>query len=172
MVASNVDESNQAERSPRAAQFAEQFASVNNEMIACVTQCSDDDWRATCADEGWPVGVVAHHVASVLPAFMQFVDVLASGDALPPRISMDKVNQNNAQHAQDYGDVGKSDVLDLLRTHGPSVVQLLSGLSESQLEHSSTAFGGRELSVAQLVEMVVIGHSRIHLASMQRAIAG
>ncbi len=153
----------------RSTRFAAQFEAVNDDMIALVEGCSDEGWRRICPSEGWSVGVVAHHVASVLPAFHDFVEKIAIGNQLSPRVSLDSVNENNVKHAHDFADVGKVDVLDLLTTHGPRVVRLLQVLSEEQLERTTSAFGGQERSLAQLVEMVVVGHSRMHLASMRAA---
>ncbi len=154
----------------RSARFAAQFEAVNDEMVEVVDGCSDDDWHCICPSEGWSFGVVAHHAASALPAFYDIVEKIAIGDLRTPRISLDVVNENNAKHAQEFASVGKPDVLDLLNTHGPRIVLLLRQLNDEQLERTTDAFGGREFSLAQLVEMVVVGHSRMHLASMRAAL--
>ncbi|MGI8688130.1 MAG: hypothetical protein ACR2M3_06080 [Thermomicrobiales bacterium] len=49
--------------SKRAEELAAQFEAVNDEVIAMVTGCTDEQWRRPCASEGWSVGVVAHHNA-------------------------------------------------------------------------------------------------------------
>ncbi len=151
----------------RAQRYATEFKAVNDEMIDLVESCSDDQWQNICSEEGWSVGVLAHHVASALPAFTRLIGQIATDASLAPRISLDQVNQGNAQHAQDYQNVSKAEVRDLLRTHGPALEQALGDLSDEQLAHTSTAFGGYEMSLAQLTERVFIGHSRIHLASMR-----
>ena len=154
----------------RSERFATQFQDANDEMVAFVERCTAEQWRQACNGEGWPVAVVAHHVASTQPAFIRLVEELASGATLAPRISMDVVDQLNALHAHDYAGVGKEDVLDLLRTSGDSMVRLLRGLTDAQLGVSTTVFGGRERSLAQMIEMIVIGHSRLHLASMRATV--
>ncbi|MGA7670889.1 MAG: DinB family protein [Nitrolancea sp.] len=154
----------------RSARFAAQFEEVNDDMIALVKGCGDEGWRRICPSEGWTMGVVSHHVASGLPAFHDFVRKLSIADPLTPRVSPDVVNESNAKHARAFADVGKTEVLDLLTTHGPRMIRLLQNLNEEQLEQTTTAFGGREFSLAQLVEMVVVGHSRMHLSSMRAAL--
>ena len=49
--------------SKRAEQLAAQFETVNDEVIALVTECTDEQWRQPCASEEWSIGVVAHHNA-------------------------------------------------------------------------------------------------------------
>ena len=49
----------------RAEALAEKFEQTNNDVISMVESASDGQWKAICADEGWSVGVVAHHVAGV-----------------------------------------------------------------------------------------------------------
>jgi uncharacterized damage-inducible protein DinB len=151
-------------------QFARRFRTINEEMIAFVEQCDADAWRRSCAGEGWSVAVVAHHVASVLPAFIEIVEALASGRASASRISMAEVHASNEQHARDYDNVGKEDVLELLRTQGDRMASLLRGLNDQQLSVVTTAFAGQQWTLSQVVELVVIGHSRMHLASMHDAV--
>ena len=156
--------------SARAAQFAAEFAAVNDEIVNLVEHCSEEEWQKPCA-EGWPVAVVAHHVASPLPAFIRIVEDIASGQTLAKRISMDQVNERNGQHAREFSGVSKQEVIDPLRTHGSEVTRVLRALSDAQLNFTTDVFGGREMTLAQMIEMVVIGHSKVHLASMKSAIA-
>jgi uncharacterized damage-inducible protein DinB len=155
----------------RVEEFAAQFETANNEFIATVEGCTDAQWRQPCASEGWSIGVVAHHVAVVYPAFAGIVERLATGVTLPPRSSMDAVHRSNAQHARDYADVGKTETLDALRANGAAVTQRLRSLSDEQLDRIAGVFGDRELSTAQVVEWIVIGHTREHLASIRATIA-
>ena len=36
----------------------------NNEVIAFVEKCSDENWEKVCSGEEWPVGVVVRHIAA------------------------------------------------------------------------------------------------------------
>ncbi len=156
--------------SKQAEQLAAQFEAVNNGVIAAVTGCTDEQWRQPCASEGWPVGVVAHHIAFVHRAFARIIETLAAGETLPPRVSMEVVHRSNAQHARDYAAVGKPETLDALRTNGSAIVQLLRRLDDEQLDRTTTVFGEQERSVAQVVEWIVIGHAGEHLASIRATI--
>jgi uncharacterized damage-inducible protein DinB len=156
---------------PRAEQFAAQFAATNNELFAIVVGCSEDQWQQPCVNDGRSIGVVAHHVATTYPAFKGIIERLASGEILQPRVSMETVHQSNAQHAQDYAAIGTSETLDALRTNGAALTALLQTLDDAQLDRTTTAFGNRELSTAQVVEWIVIGHGQEHLTSIRATIA-
>ncbi len=155
----------------RAEEFAATFEATNNDLIATVEECSDAQWRMPCVDDGRSVGVVAHHVTVVYPDFARILKKLAAGAVLPPRGSMDTVHESNARHAQEYTAVGTRETLDALRQNGTEVAQLLRSLSEEQLDGIAGIFGGRELSTAQVVEWIVIGHSKEHLASIRATVA-
>ncbi len=155
----------------RVEQLAAQFEAVNDELIESVTRCTDEQWRQPSASERWPVGVVAHHVAAVNGGFARFVEKLAAGETYSPTTSMDEIHKSNAQHARDYAEVGKPEVLDALQTNGAAVARALRSLDEEQLGHTAGVFGGQEMTVARVVEYVVVGHTAEHLASIRATIA-
>jgi len=155
----------------RAEQLAALFVAVNDEVIAAVTGCTDAQWRQPCASEDWSVGVVAHHIAVVHRDFVGLLEALTAGKTRSPGSSMEAVHQSNAQHARDYATAGKPETLDALRTNGAAIVQLLRGLRDEQLDRTAGVFGEHEMSVAQVVQWVVIGHAGEHLASLHATIA-
>lgn len=154
----------------RAEQFAAQFEAANNALIDAIRGCSDEDWQKRSASEGWPVGVLAHHVAVSYAPIAGAVKTVADGGVLPPMSLQDQA-ATNAQHAEEYAHVTKQETLDALRRPSEDVAALVRGLSDEQLARTTTAFGGREMSVVQLVEYVVIGHPKQHLASIQIALS-
>lgn len=155
----------------RSERLASEFKEINDELIALVSGCTVEEWKQPSVDEGWPVGVVAHHVASVIPAFIGIVEQVATGATLSLRVSMEEVNEGNARHARDYGGVSQEEVLELLRTNGGRAESVLRGLTDEQLAHTTSAFPAGELSLAEVVERIVIGHSHQHLASLRATLA-
>ena len=71
----------------RAEEYAAQFEAINNEVIALVTECTDEQWRQPCANEERPVGVVAHHIGTVHSDFIRIVERLVSGQTFSPKAS-------------------------------------------------------------------------------------
>jgi hypothetical protein len=155
----------------RAEQYAVQFAAVNDEVVELVTGCTDEQWRLRCADEERSVAVVAHHIADVNAAFTRMVARLASGTTYSPNTSMEEIDRNNAQHARDFAEVGKPEVLELLRTSGSAIEQQLRVLDDARLDQIAGVFGGNELTVAKVIEYVVIGHTAAHLNSIRATVA-
>lgn len=155
----------------RVEQFVKQFEAVNDELITLVEGCTEEQWRGPCVNEGRSVAVVAHHVAVVHGGFTELVDRLAAGKTYSPASSIDDVHETNAQHARDNATVSTSETLDLLRTNGAALAQRLHNISDEQLDRTAGVFGGNELSVAQVVEWVIIGHPASHLASIRATLA-
>ncbi|MCC6629426.1 MAG: DinB family protein [Chloroflexi bacterium] len=154
-----------------AADLIGRFEAVNASLIALITSCPDLRWQAPCADDERSVAVVAHHTATVQQEFIPMVTTLAGGGTYTPASSMDEVHQSNAQHAHDHAANDKPATLALLQASGATIIQLLQGLDAAALGRTAGSFGGHALSVAQVVEYVVIGHAAEHLATLQATLA-
>lgn len=151
--------------------YAERFAALNDEFVAAVAGCGDERWRRPTAAEGWPVAVVAHHVAAVQGAFDRLLGALAAGETFTPTTSMEEVHANNARRAAAPAGVGQAETLALLRAHGAAIEATLRGLDDADLDRPAGTFGGHELTVGQVVERVVLGHVAEHLASLRATLA-
>ena len=147
----------------------ELVAGFNNEFIAFVDNCSDEDWRKVCSGEGWTVGVVAHHVAAGHFGAIDFVRMIVAGEAIP-EITMETIDQMNAQHAKEHANCTREEVLALLRKNGSAFAGYLEGLSEADLVRTGylAAIGG-DVSAQQLIEMVILQLGGEHLDSMKAA---
>ncbi len=153
----------------RAAALAEQFEAANAELIAAVEACSEAGWREPCEGEGRTVGVTAHHVAVGHEGFAGLIGAVVHGQAVPS-ISLEALHEMNARHAREYADVGQRETLDALRGNGAALAGVVRGLSDEQLGRTTTVFGGREMSVVQIIGRVIIGHPRQHLVSIRAAL--
>jgi len=151
--------------------LADRFESANNDVIAAVEGCSDDQWRKTTNSEGWSVGVVAHHIASSHEPVAGLVRLVATGQPLP-NLTMDMIHAGNAQHAQEQANCTREETLALLKSGGEAAASILRGLSDEQLDRAAplALLGGKEVSANQLVEMVMIGHPVQHLESINSAL--
>jgi hypothetical protein len=151
----------------RAEALTKKFEQANGEFTRAVEQCSDASWRSQCQAEGWPVAVAAHHVAGGTAAISGLAQMVAAGQPLPP-LTMEQVDQGNADHATQYANCTKQESLDLLRRNGESAAGMIRGLSDEQLDRTGTLFGG-PMSAQQIIEDVLIGHLTGHLASIRAA---
>lgn len=158
--------------SERAEAFAAAFEQANDAVIAAVEGCSEEQVRTICEGEGWSVAVAAHHLATGHEALAGFVQMLASGQQLPP-ITMEMIHAGNAQHAEEFASVGRDACLAALRTNGAAAAAVVRGLSDEQLDRSApmTFAGGASWSAADLIERVLIGHALEHGASIKATLA-
>ena len=155
--------------SQRTKELVARFTGFNNEFIAFVDNCSDEDWRKVCSGEGWTVGVVAHHVAAGHFGAIDFVRMIVAGEAIP-EITMETIDQMNAQHAKEHANCTREEVLALLRKNGSAFAGYLEGLSEADLARTGyLALIGGDVSAQQLIEMIILQSGGEHFDSMKAA---
>jgi hypothetical protein len=155
--------------SDRSHDLAQQFELASGEFTREVESASSERWRAQCSGEGWSYGVVAHHVASSLPAVTEIVKALANGEPTPP-FSLDLVNQGNAQHARDFANATREETLDLLRQHTQPATDVVRSLNDDQLDRTKAWLEGMPaMSTQAVIENVMINHVSNHLQSLRTA---
>ena len=153
-----------------AKELAERFKAFNNEMIAFVEKCSDEEWKKVCPGEEWPVGVVARHVAKGHYNAFNLAKMIVAGEKLPD-ITKEAIDQTNAKHAEEHTNCTKGEVLGSLRENGSKVADYLSGLEDSELDRTGyLALTGGEISTRQFIENVILQSGNDHLSSMKKAI--
>jgi uncharacterized damage-inducible protein DinB len=155
--------------SERAQALAEQFEQANNEAIAAIEGCSDEQWRRHIESEDRSVGVVMHHVAIAHPFIAEWVSAAARGQDVDVEHSW--VDEFNAQHAREQATCTKAETLDLLRRNGRAAARVVRDLDDSQLDSSSTVISGMPpMTAQQVIERILIDHVHDHLSTIQTAI--
>lgn len=155
--------------SQRTKELVERFTAFHNDFIAFVENCTDENWQKVCAGEQWAVGVVAHHVAAGHLGAIDLVRMIVAGEAIP-EITMEAIDQMNAQHAKDHAHCTKEEVLALLRENGSAFAGYLEGLREADLARTGylAAIGG-DVSAQQLIEMIIFQAGGEHLDNVRAA---
>jgi len=156
--------------SQRAKDLAERLGKFNEEVIAFVKKCTDEDWRKT-SWEDWPVGVVARHIgAGHLGGTIQMAGMIVKGERFP-EMSMEQINDMANEHARKHADCTKAEVLDVLRKTGDSLVQFVASLDDADLDRTSYLPAmGTEVSTRQLIENVVLTSAGEHFDGMKKAV--
>jgi hypothetical protein len=151
--------------------LADRFEQANRELIAVIECCSEAQWRAHCADEGWAVGVAAHHLAEDHVMLAGLAQAVATGQPVPA-LTWEMINEFNAQHAQQHADCTREETVELLRRNGVEAASIVRGLSDAQLERSAVLpwEGGPPWSARRVIEEKLIGHFDEHLASIRAAV--
>jgi hypothetical protein len=158
--------------SKRAEALAERIAQGHRELIVFIEGLPPAAWHAYCQNEERTVGVIVHHVASVLPTELDLVQVLASGQAITG-VTVELVDQMNAQHAQEHANCELQETLDLLRHNSARVVSAIRELSDAELDRAApvSLHWDAPLTTQYFIEDHPLGHAYHHLATIKAAMS-
>lgn len=165
--------SDRAVMSQRANELAAAFERANETVIAAIERCSDEQLRAVCDGEGWPVVVTAHHIALSYQPIADLARQIGIGGPIPP-LTPEQLDQMNAEHARACANVSREETVALLRREAAAAAERVRGLTDEQLDRSAAVVlaGGQTLSAADMIEQALIGHPADHGRSIQAALAG
>ncbi len=158
----------------RSDQYARQFESAQDEFIRLVESLNDEQWhlagknfpqRINDEDEGRPVGVIAHHVATNGDYITERIQTMLAGGPLAPV----NIRAVNAEHARSHASVTKDEVLRLLRASKGRIANAVRSIPDDQLDIQRSTPAG-PMSAAERVEKVLIGHMKQHQGSIEGAI--
>lgn len=147
---------------------AQEMIDANAEFVAFVATCTDDDWGRVCAAEGWPVGVVAHHIAWGHAVAAGWIRTIRSGKDVPG--SPQTHDAGNEAKAAEMAGVSRDEVIRIADRNLNELTALLRSLTEEDLEKSATfgPAGGVNMSVDNLAG--ARGHLDRHLRSIRAAV--
>ncbi len=153
-----------------AQQLTEQFKSFHQELIIFVESCSAPNWCKVTAAERWAVGVTAHHIGTMHYPVAQWVYLIATEQQLP-EITMDVIDQLNAQHVQESVHYTQAEVAGFLRSEGSKALETVVDFSDLQwMRAAYLRLLDTQISAAQLFTRVLIDSAHEHLESMKTTI--
>lgn len=150
--------------------FAEELWAKVSEIIAMLQGVSDDQWRLTCAAEGWPVGLVAFHIALGLERQGGWIENALDGGPVH-EFSWDQTDEMNAAVAKAGILPSRQFVLAGLPAAADGLCTLLRSMSASDADMIALSYEGRDLSV-QVIMRAFMRHIDEHGASVRKALAG
>jgi len=157
----------------RSTLLAEQYEAAHDEFVRLVESLDDDQWhlagknfpqRIDNEDEGRPVGVIAHHVATNGDWITERIQTMLAGGPLAP-VNMRAIN---SEHARSHANVTKDEVLRLLRASKGRIANAVRAIPDDQLDIQRSTPAG-SMSAAERVEKVLIGHMKQHQGSIEAA---
>ena len=155
--------------SQRAKELAEKVKAFSSELTAFVESCSDEDWGKTCSGEGWPINVVARHIAAGHYGALNLAKMIVAGESLP-ELSGEMIDQMNAQHAEKHTGCTKEEVLGYLRAKGSELADYVTGLSEDDLDRiGHLAAVGGDVTTEKFIELVILNSGKEHFENMKSA---
>ena len=156
--------------SERSQSLANMIQAFNDAVTAFVERCPNGAWRQTCADEDWPVGVVARHIAAGHFQIIHLARTMLKGESLP-ELTMEQVIEQGNAHARDHADCTREEVQTLLKENGSAAISFVAGLSDKDLDCKGyLALVGGEVTVEQILNFVLLESGGDHLSSMQATI--
>jgi uncharacterized damage-inducible protein DinB len=154
----------------RAQSLANLIQAFNEAVLAFVDRCPEKAWHQTCKDEDWTVGVVARHVAAGHLQVTNLAQAMLQGEPLPP-LTMDQVIEQGNTHARQHADCTREEVQTLLAENGDAAVAFVANLRDEDLDcKGHLDLVGGDVSVEQLLNLVIIQSGGQHLSSMQATI--
>jgi hypothetical protein len=152
----------------RAEMLADRFSLLSQEFIALIESFTPAQMQARCDAEQCTVAALGSHVAGVHRLSAEWIHDAASGKVLPP-VTMDMVDQANAdQFARDAARP-KGEVLEELRRNSAHASRLVRGLTDDELDRTSfLTLSGREVTTEELVRDILIADVDAHLRSIRR----
>ena len=161
----------QVAASARAEALAQRFEQGIEGLIAFATTLTEQQWKTPIPKDGRPVGVVVHHVASVLPIEIELAQVLGKGQPIAG-VTWDDVHAMNAKHAQDFANVTKQEAIELLRTNSAPAAAAIRAFSDAQLAAAGTnsLYADAPLTCQHMLEDHAVRHSYHHLAKIRAAV--
>jgi hypothetical protein len=155
---------------PSPSEYATDLEQATSETIAFTERCSPEDWAIVVPGDGWPVGVVVHHIAEGFDLVSRWIDSALAGAAIDD--TADAIDANNLRHAQEFSGATVEETVELLRTNSAAAAAKLSRLDDTDMAKTA-AFGpagGQPFTVEQFCAAAA-GHVRSHLARAQAVVS-
>jgi len=153
----------------RAQDLVAPIVKLYDEAIKTVDALTEEQWRLKTADEGWPVCVVAHHLATV--SGVEQIEWVLSGHLAPFWADMNELDAMNALHARDFSECTREETLDLLRSSSSRVEKVVGALTDEQLKISGVTIGGGPTTVEQFILIMMRLHFESHHGSILQTIS-
>jgi hypothetical protein len=153
----------------RAKDLAQRLKTFNDQVIAFVENCGDEDWHKMCTWEEWTVGVTARHISSGHFRVIGLAKMFINGEKLP-ELTVEQVNELGNKHARKHADCNREEVLEILQKNGTGLADFVGGLDDAELDSKGhLALAGGEVTTQQFLEYVILQSGGEHLANMKAA---
>jgi DinB superfamily len=150
--------------------LARQFEDKAREARHTLEELGEADWKKVTAAERWPVGVTAHHMASVLEPISGMIQAVAAGRARGP-LTLAMLDEMNAAHARDHADCTRAETLALHDQGVARAAAVIRGLSDEQLARSGTLVTDMPpMTTEQVIRNGLLQHIDEHYDSIRNTV--
>lgn len=153
--------------------LASRLAKASDAFIVLIDDCDDECWQAVVADEGWPVGFVARHVAWGMLAESRLIELAARGEPMPV-FSIADIDESNRRNLAKHANPPRDETLALLRRESERAAAIVRGLDDTALDRTADlpAFSSEPITVENLVNDLLIWHVESHTAGVRAIVEG
>ena len=140
-------------------------------LASLASSLTDAEWQTRIPKDGRKIGVVVHHVASMLPIEIQLAQVLASGKPVTG-VTWDAIHEINAKHAKDNDAVTKEAALDLLQRNSTAAAAAIRALTDDELDSAAelSLNADAPLTCQFMLEDHAVRHSYHHFERIRWAL--
>lgn len=149
--------------------LADELEAEIKKVVTTLARLSDEQWRRRAGAEGWPVGLVAFHIALGFERQAGWIEQALKGGP-PHQFSWDVTDQMNAAVANAEILPSKPFVLAGLPVAAARLCALLRAVSDADLARVALASGGKTASIESLMKKRMMQHVREHAASIRDAV--
>jgi transposase len=153
----------------RAQELAAAFVEAIEAVIKTVEALTEEQWRLKTSAEGWPAGVVAHHIAA--RSGILGLEGIVSGNPSLLHMDLSNIDAWNAREAREFADCTKEETLDLLRHISSRVEQLVAGLTDDQLKARGEVLARGPVTTDQWIVVMMLTHVRSHHESIIQTVS-
>jgi hypothetical protein len=157
--------------SERAKAIADRIEQGAEALAAFVEGFSDAEWKKVIPGEERSVGILVHHVANMYPVEIDLASQLASGKPIEG-VTSDVVDGINADHAKEFSQVSKEEVLQFLRENSTAAANRVREFSDVDLDSAAAVSlnANAPLTAQFFLEDHALQHSFHHLKSIREAL--
>ena len=155
--------------SERSEALAVQVEQVNKQLVDTIEGSTAEQWGARCADGEWTQGFAGYHAATSVGSIAAMVKSMARGEPFMP-VTFAQIDEGNAAVHKEHANATREEALALAKAHSPTAVETVRNFSDEELDRKVTlAVGLPEMTVEQVVEMLMVGHTAGHVESISKA---
>ena len=157
--------------SNRSENLAKRIEQSAQNLITFVEKLSDTQWASVVPNEARSIGVLVHHIASVMPIETQLTQAVGAGHAIQG-VTWPVVHDMNAEHAIAHRHASRAETMALLLQNSAAVAATVRGMSDAQLDSVAaiSLHDDAPLTAQYLIENHSIRHAYSHVASMRAAV--
>ena len=157
--------------STRAEALARRLEQGIASLIAFARTLTDTQWRTPVPKDLRLVGIVVHHVASVLPIEIELAQQLARGEAITG-VTWDDIHAMNAAHARDNAGITIEAAIELLQKNSVVAAAAIRAFTDAELATANTVslYADAPLTCQFFLEDHAVRHSYHPLAKVRGAV--